>query len=143
VGILWQPTAPLDGTRPGLTAPARDHRNPLPETSNHATPMPKTYVIDIRHYLDDKGNLPPLPAPAMAIALFCGSIVSWVSGWPGPDGELTNVACRRSRSRPPCFGEVYAGPNRNREIEWRCRACGEEGTISGWRGTRWDRSARA
>ncbi len=105
--------------------------------------MPKTYVIDIRHYLDEGGNLPALPAPAMAIALFCGSIVAWVSGWPGPDGELTNVPCRRSRSRPPCYGEVYARLSARDEVEWRCRVCGEQGTISGWRGTRWDRSAGA
>lgn len=103
--------------------------------------MPKSFVIDIRHYLDDKGTLTPgLPVPAMAIALFCGAVVAWVSGWPGPDGELTNVPCRRSRSRPPCWGEVCARLTPDDRIEWRCRACGEEGVVSGWRGTRWDRS---
>jgi hypothetical protein len=55
----------------------------------------------------------------MAIALFCGSIVSWVSGWPGPDGERTNVPCRRSRSRPPCYGEVYARLAPDYRIAWR------------------------
>ena len=103
--------------------------------------MPRSFVIDIRHYLDDAGNLAPMPAPAMAVALFCGSIVSWVSGWPGPDGERTNVPCRRSRSRPPCYGDAYARLAPGDSIEWRCRECSEEGTISGWRGTRWDRSA--
>ena len=90
--------------------------------------MPNSYVIDIRHYLDEKtGEIPPLPVPAMALALFCGSIISWVSGWPGPDGELTNVPCRRSRSRPPCYGDVYARLAPDARIEWRCRACAEEG----------------
>jgi len=103
--------------------------------------MPDHYTIDLRHYLDEKGIVPPLPAPAMAIALFCGSVVSWVSGWPGTDGELTNVQCRHARSRPPCHGEVHARLAPDGRIEWRCQACGEEGTISGWRGTRWDRSA--
>lgn len=101
---------------------------------------PNSYVIDLRHYLDDKGDLPPLPAPAITIAFFCGAVVAWVSGWPGPDGKLTNVPCRRSRSRPPCWGDVYARLAADDRIEWRCRACGEEGVISGWRGTRWDRS---
>ncbi len=102
--------------------------------------MPKSFVIDIRHYLDEDGNLAQMPGPAVTIALFCGSIVSWVSGWPGANGELTNVACRRARSRPPCYGEVYARLTVGDSIAWRCNACGEEGTISGWRGTRWDRS---
>lgn len=103
--------------------------------------MHDTYVMDIRHYLDEQGNLPDsLPVPAMAIDFFCGAVVAWVSGWPGPDGELTNVPCRRSRSRPPCYGDVYARHTTDDRIEWRCRACGEEGVISGRRGTRWDRS---
>ena len=104
--------------------------------------MPDAYVIDIRHYLDEKtGEFPPLPAPAMAIALFCGAVVAWVSGWPGPGGELTNVPCRRSRARPPCYGDVYARLAPDDRIEWRCAVCGESGVVSGWRGTRWDRSA--
>lgn len=60
----------------------------------------------------------------------------------GPDGELTNVPCRRSRSRPPCYGDVYARLAPDDRIEWRCRACGEEGVIPGWKGTRWERSGR-
>lgn len=106
--------------------------------------MLKSYTIDIRHYLNEQGNLPPLPAPAMAIALFCGAVVAWVSVCPGPEGERTNVPCRRSRSRPPCYGDVYARMSLDGDrIAWRCQACGEEGTISGWQGTRWDRSAEA
>jgi hypothetical protein len=103
--------------------------------------MPQSFVIDIRHYLDADSNLAPLPAPAVAIARFWGSVISWVSRWPGPDGELTNVPCRRSRSRTPCYGDVYARLAPGDRIDWRCRTCGEEGTISGWRGTKWDRSA--
>lgn len=104
--------------------------------------MPDHYTIDIRHYLDEKtGDLPTaLPVPAMVIAFFCGSIVAWVSGWPGPDGEFTNVPCRRSRLRKPCWGDVYARLTLDDRIEWRCGACGESGVVSGWRGTRWDRS---
>jgi hypothetical protein len=103
--------------------------------------MIKSFGIDIRCYLDERGELGPMPAPAVSIALFFGSIVSWVTGWPGSDGERTNVACRRGRDRPPCYGEVYARLAAPGEIEWRCRACGEDGRIYGWEGTRWDRAA--
>ena len=103
--------------------------------------MPKTYVIDIRHYLDERGKVAKMPAPALAIALFCGAVVAWVTGWPGPrSGDLTNGICRRSRARPPCSTEVYARLRPGGAIEWRCPACGEQGTISGWQGTRWDQS---
>lgn len=102
--------------------------------------MPQSFVIDIRHYLDEQGEVPALPLPAMTIAYFCGSVVAWVSAWPGPDGERTNLPCRRSRSRTSCWGEVYARLEPDDRIAWRCAACGEEGVISGWQGTRWDRS---
>lgn len=97
-----------------------------------------SYVVHLPHYLDDKGNLPDgLPAPAATLALFFGSIVAWVSSG---GGDLTNVVCRRSRARPPCRAEVYARLEPDDQIAWRCAGCGEDGTISGWQGTRWDRS---
>jgi hypothetical protein len=103
--------------------------------------MSQTFVIDLRHYLDEHGEVAQVASPAVTLAHFCAAIVGWTSGWPGPDGERTNVFCRRVRSRPPCHGEIYARLDPDGEgIRWRCRACGEQGTISGWRGTRWDRS---
>lgn len=101
--------------------------------------MPESFVIHLPHYLDDKGNLPDgLPGPAVAIALFCGAVVAWVSSG---GGDLTNVVCRRTRARPPCRAEVYARRAPGDRIEWRCPGCGEEGrrmgirrgTIGGWR----------
>jgi hypothetical protein len=100
--------------------------------------MPQSFVIHLPQYLDDAGNLPDaLPGPAVAIALFCGAVVAWVSSG---GGDLTNVVCRRSRARRPCRAEVYARRAPDDRIEWRCPVCGEQGVISGWRGTRWDRS---
>jgi hypothetical protein len=103
--------------------------------------MPNSYVIDIRHYLDEKGGLAKMPDPAKRLAVYFGSIVAWVSRCPEPEAALTNVVCRRSRARPPCYGEVYARLTAGDAILFRCSACGEEGTISGWRETRWDWSA--
>jgi len=50
--------------------------------------------VDVRHHLDERGDLAPVPVPAVSLALFFGSIVSWTSGWPGPRGERTNLAPR-------------------------------------------------
>ena len=102
--------------------------------------MIKSFVIHLPHYLDERGELGQMPGPAISLALFFGSIVSWVSGWPGPHGERTNVSCRRQRDKPRCTGEIYARLTAGHAILFRCSACGEDGTISGWRGTRWDRS---
>lgn len=45
--------------------------------------MPDHYTLDLRHYLDENGDLSPLPVPAMTIAIFCGAVVACVSGWQG------------------------------------------------------------
>ena len=103
--------------------------------------MPNSYVIDIRHYLGDDGELARMPGAAAALALYFGSIVAWISHSNGEGDELTNVICRRSRARPPCREEVYAHILDDDRIEWFCPACRERGVVSGWRGTRWDRSA--
>lgn len=98
---------------------------------------PNSYVVHLSHYLGDDGDLAPMPAPAAALAVYFGSIVAWVSS---DGGELTNVVCRRSRARPPCRAEIHARLAPDGRVEWRCPECAEEGVISGWRGTRWDRA---
>ena len=43
--------------------------------------MNKTWVTDMRHYLDETGSLAAtMPAPALNLAFFLGSIVGWVTG---------------------------------------------------------------
>jgi len=125
--------APQGTPRWDPAAPDRSRTRPPKSNAPNLAKMPKSFVIHLPHYLDDAGNLPTaLPGPAATIALFCGPVVAWVSSG---GGDLTNVVCRRSRSRPPCWGEVYARLGLDDRIEWRCRACGESGVISGWRRT--------
>lgn len=105
--------------------------------------MPDSFSIDLRHFLDDDGMLPSdLPNPARRLALHNAAIVSWVTAV-GPDPVAagdTNVVCRRSHAKRPCFGTINAALQAARgTIGWRCSDCGEEGVIDGWEGTRWDR----
>lgn len=80
------------------TEPARSRCSsgtPSRRVTSRAPPrprMPQSFVIDIRHYLDEQGEVPALPLPAMTIAYFCGSVVAWVSASPGPG--------RRTDERP-------------------------------------------
>jgi len=55
------------------------------------------------------------------------------------------VACRASRRHvQPCPGELETELEpRTRHLWWRCPVCGDAGEISGWAGTKWDRSKPA
>jgi hypothetical protein len=105
---------------------------------------PGTFICNLTHYLDEKGSFNHLPLPALRIALFLSSIVGWVSGRLVEGPERTNVPCRRSRARIPCLGEIEAEILEDTfEIAWRCPVCGDNGFISNWQDTRWDRSSDA
>src|SRR3972149_8141789 len=102
--------------------------------------MGDVWITDIRHYLDGNGDLAAMPGPAMNLALHLGSFVAGVPSRPARGVERTNVPCRRSPGRKRCPGEVVATCDLVAgEVEWRCERCGDNGVISGWEGTRWDR----
>jgi hypothetical protein len=101
----------------------------------------RTWVVDLRHYLDDEtGDLADMPGPALNCALYFSSIVAWVSDHM-PGGEPhTNVPCWRRPGRKRCLGDIIAElqPGSS-DILWQCPLCGENGVIRGWEGTLWDR----
>lgn len=105
--------------------------------------MADTWVTDMRHYLNEIGELPDeMPSPALRIALFQGSVIAWMTGTDSLDGQTsrTNVNCRRNPERRPCPGEILAFLEiKSEAIIWECPLCGDNGRISGWEGTSWDR----
>jgi hypothetical protein len=100
-----------------------------------------TYVTDLRHFLAEDGTLPEMPGPALSLALHLGAIVEWMTMTLSDDTEVTNVYCRRRPHRRRCRGQILARFDPESDaIEWHCPACGDNGFIYGWDGTRWDRS---
>jgi hypothetical protein len=108
--------------------------------------MGNTWVVDMRHYLDEEtGDLPEsLPTPVLNLALFSGSIVAWVTDHL-PEGDWhTNVSCRRSPGRKRCLGEIVAElEHGSGHIVWHCSVCGDKGLIHGWEDTFWNRQGGA
>lgn len=125
----------------------RDRWAGLPVHDTHPRPTdPRrtrpTLVTDLHHFLDEDGNLPDLPGPALNLALHLGAIVAWMTAVVAEEEvEVTNVVCRRRPRRRRCLGQIVARfhPPDDR-IEWACPVCGENGIIDGWVGTPWDRS---
>jgi hypothetical protein len=106
------------------------------------TRRPRTWVVDLRHYLDEEtDDLASMPGPALSCALFFTSVVAWVTDHLPAGDPHTNVNCIRRPGRKRCTGDIIAELNSGSgAIHWECPWCGENGVISGWKGTLWDRS---
>lgn len=99
-----------------------------------------TMVTNIRHFLDEKGKVLGLPPEAEELVKFLADIIeSATMGYDRP-ATMADVKCRKCIEGKACDGEVevwvYADTN---EIGWECLDCAEEGIITHWEGTQWDR----
>jgi hypothetical protein len=104
--------------------------------------MEGAWYSDARHFMNERGELNEMAAPAVSNAIFLRSVVGWVTARNAHEPERTNVPCRRSRARDRCFEEVDAwlSPDGG-EVWYVCPGCAENGVIHGWKGGSWDRSS--
>ena len=100
--------------------------------------MPKTQVSEIKHFLDNTGQLVDSPAPLAKMASFLAAIVDAVTRKCPTIGHNTDVRCRKRG----CNGLIHASlQHADGGITWWCLLCEQNGVISGWQGTPWDRTA--
>jgi uncharacterized protein len=104
--------------------------------------MKNTLFTNIRFLLKEDGTLGDLPKPASRLAEFLGGIVEEVSFRRHDEPASTAIDCRRRPGHRRCAGKIVAGVDalRSFQIEWHCPVCGDQGIISGWQGTFWDKS---
>ena len=93
------------------------------------------YVIDLLHFLDDKGAIEPPRGAARRLADFAAAVVAHASNFDRPD-DVPGPKCFKCRKRDERM--VETGIAEGDVIVWRCRGCGTEGRISNWQYTFWD-----
>jgi len=93
------------------------------------------YIIDLTHYLDEKGAIAPRIGPARKIANFLTAVVAHASDLERPE-ETPGPLCFKCRKRDQ--SAVATGINTDWQIIWYCPTCGTEGQISNWEHTFWD-----
>ena len=100
-----------------------------------------TWVTDLSHFVDDTGNLPgDLPSPARRLAEHLTAIVAAATGGANDQGEATRrIKCRRRPKRRACSGVIEYRLWADERITWQCPSCGDNGVISNWQSTTWDR----
>jgi len=97
-------------------------------------------ITNIKHFLDEDGKLPELPVEARKLVDFLSSIIESASGNYDLPVSFAQAECMRTTDNTSCPGDievwVYAEDN---NIGWQCLECGDEGVISEWSGTIWDK----
>jgi hypothetical protein len=99
----------------------------------------RTYITDLTHFLTKEGAIAPMTGAARRLAYFLGSVVVDATSLECEREQGKSLKCRRRPGRKACPGEIETDlePETD-EIVWWCTACGENGTISNWKGTLWD-----
>ena len=93
------------------------------------------YVIDLTHFLNDKGAIAPERGPARKMADFVTAVVAHVTDFERPD-DAPGPLCFKCRKRD--VRHVQTGMTMDGAIWWHCPACGTEGEISHWEDSFWD-----
>jgi hypothetical protein len=97
-----------------------------------------TLIVDIRHWLDERGELPLDNLHIRRRALRIAQLIE--AGGPLESGQIreTLVACTLRPNRKPCLGLLCVEKTKDRRIWAYCLACQrEEILISGWEDTMW------
>ena len=97
----------------------------------------RTVVTDLTHFLTKEGAIAPMPVQARRLAEFLGDIVVAATM---SNADPHRVKCRRRPGRKPCPGEIETAFEEDDRIVWWCPVCGENGYISHWQETLWDRT---
>jgi hypothetical protein len=97
-------------------------------------------ISNLRHFLNEDDSVPDHNPEAQALLRFLTGIVEAATLAFREPISYADVQCRTVVNDEACDGdiEVWLDPDDN-YLGWECLECGEEGSISDWEGTPWDR----
>ena len=99
-----------------------------------------TWVTDLSHFVDETGKLPTnLPGPARRLAQQLSAIVAAATSATRPGEATGRIKCRRRPGHRACVGVIDHRLWADERITWNCPSCGDNGVISNWQSTAWDR----
>jgi hypothetical protein len=94
------------------------------------------YVTDIRHFLDDHGEMAPMPTPARSLASFLTLLIDEATRAFPAEIHDTGIRCRTKE----CSGTIKINLiSKTDEISWCCLVCEHHGVIRNWQDTKWNR----
>jgi len=103
---------------------------------------PMALNADLRHFLDEEGNVEELTDQAKTIFKFLTKIVSSVSRNIEQPLIDVDLKCSTRGHEISCQGSIDAKCTAIGLIKWHCDTCEAAGTISNWQTSQWDKQKR-
>lgn len=100
--------------------------------------MPRYYVSDLTHFVDDQGRA--VSGALGKLGRYLGLIVESASLMKEGHVGYIPLRCGNPVRRKRCYGQLTAGRAARDCIEWACPTCGEAGQITNWANTEFDLS---
>ncbi|OUS26238.1 hypothetical protein A9Q98_11000 [Thalassotalea sp. 42_200_T64] len=97
---------------------------------------------NLRHFLDEEGNVLELTEQAKTVFKFLSKIVSSVSENIEQPLIDVDLKCNTRADELTCGGSIEARCIAFGIIEWHCDSCEASGTISNWQNSMWDKQER-
>jgi len=101
-----------------------------------------TLKVDLRHFIDEKGNVLTLTEQAKKVFQFITKIVTSVSENIEQPLIDVDLKCNTRADELSCEGSIDAKKIAFDMIEWHCDTCEASGTISNWQASIWDKQER-
>ncbi len=98
--------------------------------------------VDLRNFLDEKGNVLALTEQASKVFQFITKIISSVSENIEQPLIDVDLKCNTRADGLSCDGSIDATNIAFDMIEWHCDICEASGTISNWQASMWDKQDR-
>ncbi|MBF0217784.1 MAG: hypothetical protein HQL30_12425 [Candidatus Omnitrophica bacterium] len=99
--------------------------------------MEGTYITDIKHFLDENGEIADMSPEGKNLAGFLVLLIDIISKEYPMEYIETGVRCRMKGCDSIILGRAEEDSD---EIIWHCPKCGHNGIIRNWYDTKWDRS---
>ena len=97
-------------------------------------------ITNIQHFMDGSKAAKKLTKEAKELLTFLAAIIEAATIAYGQPMTVSTAACRKDINGQTCFGniEIWVDVATN-HIGWKCVECGDDGVISHWEGTPWDK----
>ena len=97
-------------------------------------------ITNIQHFLNENGGVPELNPETRELLTFLTAIIEAASVAYDLPVSFASVNCRTVKDGEQCDGDIEVWVDFDSHIiGWECLECAEEGTISNWEGTQWDK----
>ena len=97
-------------------------------------------ITSIRHFMDGDKVADDMPEEAQELLKFLTAIIETATEAYGEPISVSTAGCRIDICGQRCYGNIEVWMDADsHQIGWECIECQDEGAITDWEGTPWDK----